>query len=81
MNSIDILKEALRPEGVVGPMGQDIDKLDLNIKKILNQKYMLCATIRWAKETLEEHMDNGEHDQWIHTMIQNFEEALKRAVI
>lgn len=60
---------------------EQLTQLDNQIKKILNQKYMLCATIKLALEEIESHLDNGEQDQWLHALSHNLQLALQKAVL
>lgn len=69
-------------------MSTDLEEINASFQltemlcaKICSQKYSLCAAIKYAISILEERLDNGEHDQWIHTLVKDLEQALNEAVL
>jgi len=58
---------------------ESLKSLNNAIDKILRQKYSLCEAVKIAIQTLEERIDNGENDQWMHSLIVELEMSLKQA--
>ncbi len=60
---------------------KDLQDLSRIINKILRQKYLLCAVVSLAIDTIETNRDNNETGQWMDTLIRELEQALKEAVL